>query len=119
MEKDLGKLNKNDRTDIVLRVDDFGGRRGLTIREYVTSDRYTGFTKAGVRITADNFSKFKEMINSISEDEMQASEESSEESNADSEVSQQPKNQQTLSNEEDETKVEKPGQSSTDNLPDY
>ncbi len=65
MEKDIGKLNKNDTSDIVIRIDDFGGRTGLTIREFVTSDRYTGFTKAGVRILAQDFLKFREMINSI------------------------------------------------------
>ena len=70
MEKDIGKISKNDTTDIVVRVDDFGGRRGLTIREFVTSERYTGFTKAGVRIPAAEFPKFKEMVNSVSEDEM-------------------------------------------------
>jgi len=70
MEKELGKINKNDTTDIVLRIDDFGGRRGLTIREFVTSERYTGFTKSGVRILADDFLKFREMINSISLSEM-------------------------------------------------
>ena len=70
MEKDIGKIKKNDQSDIVIRVDDFGGKRGLTIREFVTSDRYTGFTKAGVRITATDFPKFKEMINSVSETEM-------------------------------------------------
>jgi len=73
MEKDIGKLKKNDTSDIVIRVDDFGGQRGLTIREFVTSDRYTGFTKAGVRISAENFPKFKEMINSVSEKEMNES----------------------------------------------
>ncbi len=70
MEKDIGKINKKEGTDIVIRVDDFGGRRGLTIREFVSGDRYTGFTKAGTRIPADKFSEFKEMINSINEDEM-------------------------------------------------
>ena len=70
MEKDIGKLPKNDTTEIVIRVDDFGGRRGVTIREFVTSERYTGFTKAGVRILSDNFGKFKEMINSIDEAEL-------------------------------------------------
>ena len=70
MEKDIGKINKNETTDIILRIDDFGGRVGLTIREFVTSDRYTGFTKAGVRIMTDDFKKFKEMINSVSEDDM-------------------------------------------------
>lgn len=70
MEKDLGKINKNDTTDILLRIDDFGGRKGLTIREFVTSDRYTGFTKSGVRILGPDFKKFKDMINSIDESEM-------------------------------------------------
>ena len=65
MEKDIGKIKKNDTADIVVRVDDFGGKRGLTIREFVTSERYTGFTKAGVRIPAAEFPNFKEMINSI------------------------------------------------------
>ncbi|MBU0959532.1 MAG: hypothetical protein KKB31_06305 [Nanoarchaeota archaeon] len=70
MEKDIGKIPKNDTSDIVIRVDDFGGKRGLTIREFVTSDRYTGFTKAGVRIPAAEFLKFREMINSVSVSEM-------------------------------------------------
>lgn len=70
MEKDIGKINKREDTDIILRLDDFGGARGLTIREFVTSDRYTGFTKAGVRIKSEDFPKFKEIINSISEEDM-------------------------------------------------
>ncbi|MFW6283105.1 MAG: hypothetical protein ACOC1P_03590 [Minisyncoccales bacterium] len=112
MEKDIGKINKNDQTDIVVRVDDFGGKAGLTIREFVTSDRYTGFTKAGVRISAENFPKFKEMINSISEADLQApeSEEGSEEN--------QPKEQKKL-DESENVQIEKPGKSSEDELPDY
>lgn len=78
MEKDIGKINKNDTTDIVVRIDDFGGRRGLTIREFVTSDRYTGFTKSGVRIPATEFAKFKEMVNSVSEEEMKETVEAAE-----------------------------------------
>lgn len=78
MEKDIGKLKKNDTSDIVIRIDDFGGRKGLTVREFVTSDRYTGFTKAGVRIPASDFKRFREIINSIDEADLQE-EESSEE----------------------------------------
>ena len=70
MEKDIGKIKKNDETDIILRIDDFGGKIGLTIREYVTSERYTGFTKAGTRISADKFKEFKELINSIEESDI-------------------------------------------------
>lgn len=70
MEKDIGKIKKNDTTDIVVRIDDYGGKRGLTIREFVASERYTGFTKSGVRIPAGEFKKFKDMINSINGEEM-------------------------------------------------
>ena len=65
MEKDIDKIPKNQDTDIVIRIDDFGGKRGLTIREFVKGERYTGFTKAGTRIPADKFRLFKDAINSI------------------------------------------------------
>lgn len=65
MEKDIGKIKKNDSTEIVMRIDDFGGKVGLTIREFVSGERYTGFTKAGTRIPADKFLEFRQMINSI------------------------------------------------------
>ena len=70
MEKDIGKIKKNDETDIIIRVDDFGGNPGLTIREFVTSEGYTGFTKAGVRIRADKFEDFKKIINSINQSDL-------------------------------------------------
>jgi hypothetical protein len=72
MEKDIDKIPKNPDTDIVIRIDDFGGKRGLTIREFVKGERYTGFTKAGTRIPVEQFSKFKEAINSIDEGELMA-----------------------------------------------
>ncbi len=83
MEKDIGKIQKNDTTDIVIRVDDFGGKKGVTIREFVNSERYTGFTKAGVRIQGGDFKKFKEMINSISDDDLKQDESSEEQGTLD------------------------------------
>ncbi|MBT3398222.1 hypothetical protein HOA55_05160 [archaeon] len=80
MEKDIGKIQKNPETDIIVRIDDFGGKRGLTIREFVHSERYTGFTKAGVRIRAENFEEFKEMINSVNLEEIKAELEEAQES---------------------------------------
>lgn len=70
MEKDIDRIPKNPDTDIVIRIDDFGGRTGLTIREFVKSDRYTGFTKAGTRIPAEQFKNFKTAINSINESDL-------------------------------------------------
>ena len=69
MEKDIGRIKKNDNTDIVIRIDDFGGKPGITIREYVTGDRYTGFTKSGTRIPFDDFEDFKKLIISIKKED--------------------------------------------------
>jgi len=65
-------------------MDNFGGRKGLTIREFITSDRYTGFTKAGVKIMAADFPKFKEMIESVTEEDLKAEEEPKEEAKSES-----------------------------------
>lgn len=73
MEKDIDRITKNQDTDIVIRVDDFNGKKGLTIREFVKSERYTGFTKAGTRIPADKFALFKKAINSIDEKDLEDS----------------------------------------------
>ena len=71
MEKDIDRIAKGMDTDIVIRIDDFGGKRGVTIREFVKSERYTGFTKAGTRIPADKFAIFKAAINSIDEKDLE------------------------------------------------
>ncbi len=70
MDKDIDRIPKNADTDIIIRIDDFGGKRGVTIREFVRGERYTGFTKAGTRIPVDQFKNFKQAINSIKEEEL-------------------------------------------------
>lgn len=65
MEKDIGRIKKNEDIDIVIRMDDYGGKRGVTIREFLTSDRYTGFTKQGTRIPSEMWFEFRELINKI------------------------------------------------------
>lgn len=80
MDKDIDRVQKNADTDIVIRIDDFGGKRGVTIREFVKGERYTGFTKAGTRIPADKFKLFKEAINSIDEADLVMEEASGEKS---------------------------------------
>jgi hypothetical protein len=69
MEKDIGRIKKNETTDVVVRVDDFGGKIGVTIREFTKSPEYTGFTKSGTRIPIANLGEFKDMINSIKEED--------------------------------------------------
>jgi hypothetical protein len=78
MEKDIGKINKGEYqgtvTDIVVGIREYNGRVGVDIREFATSEKYTGPTKKGLRIPAENFNDFKEMINSIKEEDLKASE---------------------------------------------
>jgi len=76
MEKDFARIKKNDNTEVVIRVDDFGGKVGLTIREFTNDPRtgYKGFTKAGTRIPAEKFLEFREAINSISLEDLKPTE---------------------------------------------
>ena len=77
MDKDIGKITKGEFqgtvTDIVVGIREYNGKVGVDIREFVSGDRYTGPTKKGLRIPAESFHKFKEMINSISEHDLKAS----------------------------------------------
>ncbi len=65
MEEEIGRIKKNENTDIVIKVDDYGGKKGVSIREYVTSESYTGFTKQGTRIPIDKFEEFRKMIEKV------------------------------------------------------
>jgi len=76
MEKDIGKINKGEFqgtvTEIVVGIREYNGRVGVDIREFTTSEKYTGPTKKGLRIPAASFKEFKEMINSIKEEDLVA-----------------------------------------------
>lgn len=80
MEKDIDRIQKSQDTDIVIRIDDYNGKRGVTIREFVKSERYTGFTKAGTRIPAEKFKLFKAAINLIDEKDLRETAETSSQS---------------------------------------
>jgi len=81
MDKDIGKIKKGEYqgavTDIVIGVREYNGKVGVDIREYTTSDKYTGPTKKGLRIPAEKFQEFKAMINSISPSDLESSGEGS------------------------------------------
>lgn len=65
MEEEAGRVKKNETTDIVIKVDDYGGQKGVTVREYLTSEKYTGFTKQGTRIPAEKWEEFKRLVNKV------------------------------------------------------
>lgn len=66
MDEEIGRLKKSSTVEIVVKKDDFGGSPGITIREYVTSDKYTGFTKNGTRIPVDKWEEFLQLVQKVS-----------------------------------------------------
>ena len=108
MEKDIGKIKKGEYqgtvTEIVVGIREYNGKVGVDIREFTTSESYTGPTKKGLRIPAESFPEFKEMINSISPEDLTTAPQESQEQTA----------------PEEEVPVEKPGETSqNEELPDY
>ncbi len=69
MEKEIGKILKGEyqgtTTEIVVGIKEYNGRVGVDIREFTQSETYSGPTKKGLRIPADKFEEFKNMINAI------------------------------------------------------
>ena len=78
MEKEIGKIPKGEYqgtiTEIVVGIKEYNGRTGVDIREFTQSEAYTGPTKKGLRIPADKFEEFKEMINSINQEDLKVEE---------------------------------------------
>ena len=87
MEKDIGKIKKGEYqgtvTDIVVGIKEYNGKVGVDIREFATSEKYTGPTKKGLRIPAESFQEFKKLINSVEQDDLKAPEAAPEEDSSD------------------------------------
>jgi len=62
---EMGRLRKNETTEIVVQKTDFHGSVGIDIHEYVTSERYTGWSKNGIRIPVDKWQDFKEILDRV------------------------------------------------------
>lgn len=65
MDKEIGRIRKSDTTETVVRKTEFRGSVGIDIREYVTSERYTGWSKNGIRIPLEQWKSFKEILNKV------------------------------------------------------
>jgi hypothetical protein len=59
---EIGKLRKNETTEIVVQKTEFRGSVGIDILEYVTSERYTGWSKNEIRIPIEKWQDFKEIL---------------------------------------------------------
>jgi pimeloyl-CoA synthetase len=73
---EIGRLRKNETTEIVVQKTEYRGAVGIDLREYVTSERYTGWSKNGIRIPVDQWPDFKAILDGVQleENEKRASE---------------------------------------------
>jgi len=62
---EVGRIRKNDTTEIVVQKTEFRGSVGIDIREYVTSERYTGWSKNGIRVPVEKWKDFKEILDKV------------------------------------------------------
>lgn len=62
---EMGRIRKNDTTEIVVQKTEFHGSIGIDIREYVTSERYTGWSKNGIRIPVEKWKDFKDILDKV------------------------------------------------------
>lgn len=58
--KHLGEISKG-RDVYHVRVLEVKGEHRLDVREYVDGDTYTGYTKKGIMLSADQFAKLKKL----------------------------------------------------------
>ena len=110
MEKDIGKIMKGEFqgtiTEIVVAIREYNGRKGVDIREYTQSAQYTGPTKKGLRIPAEKFEEFKQMINSVNPADLASEAEPSQETlPKETETVKQPEE----SNNEDDAGIDEDG----------
>jgi hypothetical protein len=65
LDEEIGRIKKNETTDVVVRKTEFRGSVGIDIREHLTSERYTGWSKNGIRIPMEEWQSFKEILDKI------------------------------------------------------
>lgn len=68
----MGRIRKNETTEVIIRKTEFKGSVGIDIREYVTSEKYTGWSKNGLRIPVDQWKSFKEILDKVSLDKVES-----------------------------------------------
>jgi ABC-type Mn2+/Zn2+ transport system ATPase subunit len=62
---EIGRLRKNETTEVVVQKTEFHCSVGIDVREYVTSERYTGWSKNGIRIPVEKWQDFKEILDKV------------------------------------------------------
>ena len=66
--KELGVIEKNQLSKIVVSLSPYKGKWYFDIREHIKTDKYEGPTKKGVTLAVEHFEEFKEIIKKLEEE---------------------------------------------------
>ncbi|MBI2193500.1 MAG: transcriptional coactivator p15/PC4 family protein [Planctomycetes bacterium] len=61
----IARIEKNSETAIVFSLTDYRSEKYVDVREHVTSDTYTGFTKKGIRFHARLLDQWIESLQKV------------------------------------------------------
>ncbi len=64
-EQEIGKIEKNAQTDIIVKISEFQGRVGIDIREYQKAGSYTCPTQKGIRIPVEKWKEIKAVLDKV------------------------------------------------------
>ncbi len=62
---DIGEMKKSETTKVIVKINEFQGEKGVDIREYVETKKYTGPTKKGVRVPMSKWAEFKGILDNV------------------------------------------------------
>jgi hypothetical protein len=62
---EIGRLKENDTTDIITQKTEYRGSVRIDLHEYVTSEKYTGWSKNSIRIPVEKWKDFKEILDRV------------------------------------------------------
>jgi len=63
--KEIGRFEKSEAVDVVVSTDEFRGEKGVDLREFVKTTKYSGPTKKGLRIPFSKWPDFLKLMNEV------------------------------------------------------
>lgn len=63
--EEIGRVERPDTSDIIVRMTTFRGIRYVDIRHYLKLNKFTGFSKKGIAIPEQDFPKLMEILKKI------------------------------------------------------
>jgi len=65
MDKEIGRVKINKGTEIVVRITEYRGEKRIDIRKYITTQKYTGWSKQGISIPLSSWNDVHKLLEKV------------------------------------------------------